>query len=724
MGVALLLLSGLPLTSCVSIGAKTSSRTEVAGSDGQGTCLLVVGSVNLDTTLEVGRLPLKGENIVATGANAATALGGKGANQAIAAARLNDGAATGSGSVEFICQFGNDAHAERLERTLASSGVGLSACGHCDESGSGQGLVFLEPDGGVSAVVLGGSNQAGWSDAFAHSLRARVMSASALLLQREIPEAVNEILARLAHEAGVPVIQDIGGEERPISDAMLALVTYLCPNETELARLTSMPADTKEEVLAAAKSLQARGATNVLVTRGEHGSLLLTPDGEVIEQQALDVPGGRVVDSTGAGDAYRAAFAIGLVEGRELPECLRCGAAAGAIAVSRLGAEPSLPTRGECEALLEGKPLPPRDPTADATAALGGRGNPPAPKHGTFDEDAWTASEERGVCPLMFGSRLNSMRDRPDLWDGETNPLGLVARQGTVKGLDLVDFNYPQHLKGVEPVEARSALESAGLKAGAICMRYEKEHQLGAFTHPDEALRRKAIELTIEGGRYAQQLGANELVIWSAFDGYDYHHQVNYDVLWDRVVSAFREVCDALPDVRVSLEFKPTDENTRFFAVPSTGAAMLLAQEIDRPNFGLTLDIGHMLMAGENPAQSVALVGRAGKLFGVQLNDGHSKLGAEDGLMFGSVHPHLALEFIRWLQKVRFDGHIYFDTFPRNEDPVREAEYNIRRVKALWAQAAQLTKAGIDAVSAKHDALGALELFEKLEAQTALETAV
>ena len=273
LGVALLLLSALPSTSCVRIGgksddseplplgkgkkaqavsssavrtappdgngAKASPRAEIAGSDTQGTRLLVVGSVNLDTIFEVGRLPLKGENIVATSANAATALGGKGANQAIAAARLNDGAATESGrapsSVEFICQFGNDVHAERLERTLASTGVGLSACGHCDESASGQGLVFLEPDGGVSAVVLGGSNQAGWSDAFAHSLRARVMSASALLLQREIPEAINEVLARLAHEAGVPVIQDIGGEERPISDAMLALVTYLCPNETEVS---------------------------------------------------------------------------------------------------------------------------------------------------------------------------------------------------------------------------------------------------------------------------------------------------------------------------------------------------------------------------------------------------------------------------------------------------------------------------------------------------------
>ena len=99
--------------------------------------------------------------------------------------------------------------------------------------------------------------------------------------------------------------------------------------------------------------------------------------------------------------------------------------------------------------------------------------------------------------------------------------------------------------------------------------------------------------------------------------------------------------------------------------------------QVDRANFGLTLDIGHMLMAGENPAQSVALVGGAGKLFGVQLNDGHAKMGAEDGLMFGSVHPTMALEFLRWLQLTRFDGHIYFDTFPRNENPRRECEVRV-----------------------------------------------
>lgn len=340
---------------------------------------------------------------------------------------------------------------------------------------------------------------------------------------------------------------------------------------------------------------------------------------------------------------------------------------------------------------------------AGGAAKGSGAGAPPPALHG-----------ERDGFPLQFGSRLNSMKDRQDLWDGPNDVLGWVARMGTVKGMGLVDFNYPQHLGGYTAEEVKAALEEAKLRAGAVCLRYEKEHQAGAFTHPDAALRRKAIEVTKEGARWALALGAGELVVWSAFDGYDYNNQVDYTVLWQRVVDAFVEICDEFPTLRVSLEFKPTDENTRYFAVPSTGAALLLAKEVDRPNFGLTLDIGHMIMAGENPAQSAAMVGRAGKLFGVQLNDGHAKLGAEDGLMFGSVHPYMALDFLRWLQKTNFDGHFYFDTFPRNEDPVREAEYNIRRTKTLWALAKQLTEDGeLDRLLEKHDAMGGLELLER-----------
>lgn len=175
------------------------------------------------------------------------------------------------------------------------------------------------------------------------------------------------------------------------------------------------------------------------------------------------------------------------------------------------------------------------------------------------------------------------------------------------------------------------------------------------------------------------------------------------------------QVCDACPDLKVSIEFKPTDESSRFSIVPSTGAALLLAHQVDRPNFGLTLDLGHLLMAGENPAQSIAMAAAAGRLFGLQLGDGHLRLGAEDGLMFGAANPRTALEVVLTLQRVGYHGHVYFDTFPRNEDPVKEAEYNVRRFKSLWAKAQLLIDRGIVPLLHQHDAMGVAELLEQLD---------
>ena len=582
---------------------------------------------------------------------------------------------------------------------LVADNVDLSHCGRSDKP-SGQGLVFLQSDGAVSSVVVRGSNHE-WPKGA--SYLELVKGVDAVLLQCEVPAHVNEAVAQAACAVcpPIPVFQDLGGEDRPISDEQLQRITFLCPNETELARLTGMRTSTEEETVAAAKSLLARGAKNVLVTLGAAGSILVLRgqggSATVLRQQCCPLEGKAVVDETGAGDSFRAAFAVAMAEGRPVHTCLQFAAAAGAIAVSRMGAVPSLPKRDECEALR--------------ISAFGGQADPtPSGAHSSQETLAPPGGDS--CFPLLFGSRLNSMKDRLDLWDGANSPLGWVARQGKVKGLDLVDFNFPQHLDKLSVNEVRQALALAKLKAGCVCMRYPKEMQAGAFTNPDPALRRRAIELTKEAGNWARQLGASELVIWSAYCGYDYHLQANYYTLWDRVKDAFQEVCDACPDIKVSLEFKPTDENTRFFAVPTTGAALLLVQEVDRPNMGLTLDFGHLLMAGENPAQSVAMVGRAGKLFGIQLNDGYGR--GEDGLMFGSVHRNMALELVLWLQKTDFKGHIYFDTFPRNEDPVREAEYNIRRFKAVWAAASQLRLEGIEDVMARQDALGALELLEKL----------
>ncbi len=312
-----------------------------------------------------------------------------------------------------------------------------------------------------------------------------------------------------------------------------------------------------------------------------------------------------------------------------------------------------------------------------------------------------------------FASRLNSMKARLDLWDGEDAPLGWVRRQGAVRGLSLVDFNYPEHLAQVSVAEARAALQEAGLSAGAICLRYPKEFQLGAFTHPDQSQRQRAIKITLEACQWAEALEAPEVIVWSAYDGYDYPLQTNYQRLWGDVVAAFREVCDAFPRLKISLEPKPT-EPRRYFIHNTTGAALLLVQAVERENLGITLDFGHCLMSGENPAQAAALVGSYGRLWGVQLNDGFVRPGCEDGLVLGSVHSTMTLEFLLWLQRTQYQGHLYFDTFPINEDPVREAELNIRRCTRWWEQAAQLEAAGLPAWQAQHDILSVLEHLDEL----------
>lgn len=146
--------------------------------------------------------------------------------------------------------------------------------------------------------------------------------------------------------------------------------------------------------------------------------------------------------------------------------------------------------------------------------------------------------------------------------------LSWIKWQGNVKGLDYIDFNFPQHLNGKvsdnEVKQIKQALDEAGLECGAICLRFPKSMQAGAFTSPDKAVRDEAVRLVMDACEWAEALSSDEVVVWSAYDGYDYSLQVNYFTMWDNMVWSFREICDAYPDVKISLEYKPTDENTRW----------------------------------------------------------------------------------------------------------------------------------------------------------------
>ena len=561
--------------------------------------ILVVGSLNVDIIIPVHRLPQRGETITARNPNTEIAVGGKGANQAVAAAKLS--AETGK-RASFICKFGNDAYAKMLESALVSAGVDVSGCSKASNLPSGQGIVHLELDGTASSIVVGGANTA-WDKGL--SVKHLLRDTGVVMLQREVPEEVNLAIAEAAVAAGVPVLLDIGGEDRPITDKMLRLVDYLCPNESELQRLTEMPTATEEQVITAAKTLIKRGSRNVLVTLAERGSLLVQQNGTTVRQEALAVPGGTIVDGTAAGDAFRAAFAVALVEKLPIQQCLQVASAAGAIAVSKMGAVPSLPTRGEVLALLPVETqallqtnerfkgdtnLVDRDAAAEEEAGACGEDGisssgpgacklPAASFHSLGSAGVETrapktmsdtqaaggggASTNAAAFPYKFASRLNSMKARRDLIPSSIlkktpsdDVFGWIARQGQIQGLDFVDFNYPQHFgKSVTLKKINAALKEVGLQTGSVCIRFPDTFYLGAFSNPDEKLRDKAVSIAVDGCRWAADLGARDLIVWSPYDGYDYNFQVNYLETWKWTVEAFQKLADGCPQGKKKIGF-------------------------------------------------------------------------------------------------------------------------------------------------------------------------
>ncbi|KAL4431479.1 hypothetical protein ABPG75_006735 [Micractinium tetrahymenae] len=300
--------------------------------------ILVAGSVNADIVLSLARVPAKGETLAARGL--ATHPGGKGGNQAAAAARLGC-------TTRLVAQVGQDAQASMLRDALTSYGVDIGLVREV-EGPCGTAVILLEEDGDNRIIIHGGANTAPWQ--LSTEARSTIASAGAVLLQREIPEAVNVEVAQLAHAAGVPVVLDAGGSSSPVSADLLRCLAVISPNETELQGLTGLPTETEEQIVVAAHALRSQGVQTVLVKLGSRGSLLVDGEGTVRRQQAQRVD--KVVDTTGAGDCFTAAFAVALLEGKPYQEAMRFASAAAALCIQVAGAMPSMPSRHDVDAAL------------------------------------------------------------------------------------------------------------------------------------------------------------------------------------------------------------------------------------------------------------------------------------------------------------------------------------------------------------------------------------
>jgi xylose isomerase len=293
-----------------------------------------------------------------------------------------------------------------------------------------------------------------------------------------------------------------------------------------------------------------------------------------------------------------------------------------------------------------------------------------------------------------YATRLNSFA----LGGGVAHPaqktptLDLVQIAGSVAGLTALEVNYPEHFVDTKPAELSSAINDAGLVNTGIQVRWPaSQFSDGGFTHPSEKVRADAVETAKKAVDVCREMGSDHVVLWPAHDGYEYPFQMDYRSAWQHLVECYGEVADHARGMTVSIEFKPAEPRARTL-LSTTGSVLALIAEAGRDNLAVTLDFAHMLMARENPAQSVAVCLAQGRLKGVQLNDGWGA--ADDGLVLGSVNPVQTLEALFYLLRDGYAGTYYFDTDPIRENPVRECETNIARTKHLLATAQRLVDEG------------------------------
>jgi ribokinase len=287
----------------------------------------VVGSVNLDLVVSTDRLPAPGETVAGTDFRRFG--GGKGANQALAAARMG-------ADVTLVARIGDDESGSALVHDLESNGVNVSRIVRTPGP-TGTAVITVDAHGTNTIVVVPGANAA-LSPADVQAAREVIVSSDAVLLQLEVPMTTVVATAEVAREAGVPVFLN-PSPMQPLPDALLSDLAYLVVNETELAALTDDRSDPS--------ILLARGVRRIVLTLGERGSRLIDASG------SHDQPAFRVdsIDSTAAGDAFLGALAATVSE-RGPGAAMRVASAAGALATTRLGAQPSLPTLAEVEAFL------------------------------------------------------------------------------------------------------------------------------------------------------------------------------------------------------------------------------------------------------------------------------------------------------------------------------------------------------------------------------------
>ena len=295
--------------------------------------IAVVGSLNMDIVIETPHMPEHGETV--SGKHVTLVPGGKGANQAYAIGKLG-------GNAAMIGAVGRDSSGTALLDNLESVKVDVSGIKQLEDSETGQAFITVDDSGENSIIIIAGANgkvSRELIDEYADVIR----ESDIVIMQLEIPLDVVSYVKEMASRAGKTVIVDPAPAVTGIPDEFWRGIDYIKPNETELAILTGMQPETNEELINAARVMIEKGVRNVIVTLGGDGCLLVKKETEEF------FPSFKVkaVDTTAAGDSFTAAFALALSQGKDEKEAIALGQKVSSIAVTRKGAQTSIPTMEE-----------------------------------------------------------------------------------------------------------------------------------------------------------------------------------------------------------------------------------------------------------------------------------------------------------------------------------------------------------------------------------------
>ncbi|MCE9991856.1 ribokinase [Enterobacter asburiae] len=299
--------------------------------------LVVLGSINADHILNLESFPTPGETV--TGNHYQVAFGGKGANQAVAAGRSG-------ANIAFIACTGDDDTGERVREQLASDNIDIAPVSVVAGESTGVALIFVNAEGENVIGIHAGANAA-LTTQRVNAQREIIARADALLMQLESPVESVLAAASIAHENHTSVVLN-PAPARVLSDELLALVDIITPNETEAEKLTGIRVENDDDAARAANALHDKGIGTVIITLGSRG-VWASVNGE-----GRRVPGFKVkaIDTIAAGDTFNGALVTALLEGKEMDEAIRFAHAAAAIAVTRKGAQPSVPWRNEIDEFL------------------------------------------------------------------------------------------------------------------------------------------------------------------------------------------------------------------------------------------------------------------------------------------------------------------------------------------------------------------------------------